>query len=127
MVKKLVVGLICAIIFTIHFTANGAEEYFTTYLIFSTVIYLALGVPISLYVDKLINEHVKSKSAIITFFISLSLYALAGALLIAVLDIIINLYGFEYIHLLLFGAIAASLFYIIQVIVSKFFFHKSAA
>jgi TRAP-type C4-dicarboxylate transport system permease small subunit len=120
MYQRIIVGLICALLFTAYFTLFGASSYFITYLTFSTAIYLILGVPFSFFIDFFLKKNFQDYSAFAKSVVSIILYTLGGSVLIALSFAplgYVDLNSFLYISLL--GASAGFVFFLINIFINK--------
>lgn len=135
MMKRLLTILISIILFSTIFTwlsytpASQREsnvnyfsflETFTFVSRYVGLFYLLVGLPLSFFIDKLI-EKIKSNSKLIKYFAGLGLYSLAG-LLVCLSFLILSIQNIDSIKIipfLMMGFIASNLYYHFSLLISK--------
>lgn len=100
----------------------GFLETFIFVIIYAGAVYLLVGLPLSIYIDKLIGQS-NRKSKWQRYFVGLGLYSFFG-ILIGVIFLILfsqnrNIYPLEFFTQSIYGFIASNFYYHLQILVSN--------
>ena len=100
----------------------GFSETFIFVIIYAGPVYFLVGLPLSIFIDKLIGK-TKRNSKWAMYFVGLGLYSLVGTLVGFILLIIfsqnINIYQLEVISYSICGFIAANFYFHLSLLISK--------
>ena len=98
----------------------GFLETFIFVIIYAGPVYLLVGIPLSIYINKLIKVF-KRRSVWAKYFVGLGLYSIVGILVGVIFLLIINLNTFllEVISFSIYGLVASNIYYHLSLFISK--------
>lgn len=100
----------------------GFFSMFSLVIIYAGPVYLLVGLPLSIYIDKLI-EVSKTKTKWAKYFIGLGLYSLVGMLVMIAFLFIINQFSFriEFMSFSIYGIVASNIYYHLSLLLLKIY------
>ncbi|QGH35513.1 hypothetical protein GI584_16290 [Gracilibacillus salitolerans] len=98
----------------------GFLETFAFVIIYAGPVYFLIGLPLSIFIDKLIKNST-GKTKWQKYFVGLGLYSLVGTLVGVIFLIIFsqNIYQLEVISFSIYGIVASNIYFHVSLLISK--------